>query len=108
MHAVHSIVAGMTGRPSVRFARPTGAGRIRRLGLAGAAGFEPAAARATVLRRPDLAVPALGRPAWRTATSAPATPRGGASRPSVTMHWARSARQRADRRAGAAPASWPG
>ncbi len=108
MHAVHSIIAGMTGRPSVRFARSAADGRIRRLGLAGVAGFEPAAARATVLRRSDLAAPAVGRPAWRTAASAPATPRGGAPRPSVTMHWARSARQRADRRAGAAPASWPG
>lgn len=108
MHAVHSLIAGMTGRPALHFARPSADPRIRRLGLSGPAGFEPVASRATVLRRPDRAVLAADRPEWRAASAAPIGLRRGAPRPSVTMHWARSARRRADRRAGAAPASWPG
>ncbi len=103
-----SVVASLANRPVTRFVRPSVGYRTRRMGLRAFLTFTPAPSGATVLRRADLG-PIVGRRNdWRSAVPTPPPARVGAPRPSVSIHWAHSARGRADRRSSAAATPWRG
>lgn len=103
-----SVVASLANRPVTRFVRPTVGVGTRRMGLRAFTTFTPAPSGATVLRRADLG-PIVGRRSdWRSAVPAPPPARGGAPRPSVSIHWARTVRPRADRRMSPATTPWRG
>ena len=61
----HSIAAKYAARPVASFVRPTSRVRERRLGLRVRGSFQPASARATVLRRADLPPLVRLRASWR-------------------------------------------
>ena len=65
----HSIAAKYAARPAARFVRPSSRTRERRLGLRPSGSLQPAAARATVLRRPDVAPLTHLRAGWRAITA---------------------------------------
>lgn len=103
----HSIAAKYAARPAARFVHPSTRARERRLGLRAAGSFQAAAARPTVLRRADGSVLARLRGGWRAFRAArPLRPTDGRPRPTIAMHWARSARAGTDRRSSAATAPW--
>ncbi len=103
-----SIAAKLAARPSARFVGRQMGTRERRLGLRSFGTFQPASARATVLRRADLGPYLQLRASWRAIAPAQATrPTRGGPRPAVAMHWSGSPVRDA-RRSGVAPASWRG
>ena len=105
----HSIAAKYAARPAARFVRPSARTRERRLGLRPSGSLVPAAARATVLRRPDVAPLTHLRAGWRAITPATgATSTGGDLRPVVQMRWATSVRTGTAGRSSAASAPWRG
>jgi hypothetical protein len=103
-----SLAAKYAIRPVTRFVRPATQGRMRRMGLRSFGSFIPAPAAATVLRRVDVEPLAGLRSGGRGALPTQPRARSGAPRPSVSIHWAHSARARADRRTTAAATPWRG
>jgi len=105
----HSIAAKYAARPAARFVRSSSRTRERRLGLRPSGSLQPAAAGATILRRPDVAPLTHLRAGWRAITPASgAASTGGDLKPVVVMHWANNGRPGTARRSSAAPAPWRG
>ena len=103
-----SIAARFAVRPSARFVGRQMGTRERRLGLRSFGSFQPAPARATILRRADLGPYLQLRASWRAiAPARSARPMRGGPRPAVTMHWAGGPARDA-RRSGVASAPWRG
>jgi len=105
----HSIAAKYAARPAARFLRSSSRTRERRLGLRPSGSIQPAAGRATILRRPDVAPLTHLRAGWRAITPASgATSTGADLRQRVVLHWASNGRPGTARRSSADPAPWRG
>ena len=103
----HSIAAKYAARPAARFVCASPRARQRRLGLRTATTFRAVPARATVLRRPDLAPLARLKASWRSVEAVrPRRPQSGRIRPVVSMHWARPSGPVRESRSSAASAPW--
>jgi hypothetical protein len=103
----HSIAAKYAARPAARFVRTSSRARERRLGLRTAPTFRAVPARATVLRRPDLAPLLRLRASWRSIQAArPRRAPSGRIRPVVSMRWSRPSGPARESRSSAASAPW--
>ena len=105
----HSIAAKYAARPAARFVRSASRTRERRLGLRPSGSLQPAAGRATVLRRPDVAPLTHLRAGWRAITPAGGAASTGADlRQRVLMRWTTDGRPGTATRSSAASAPWRG
>ncbi len=103
----HSIAAKYAARPAARFVRASSRTREPRLGLRTAATFRAVPARATVLRRPDLAPLLRLRASSRSIQAAgPRRSSLGLIRPVVSMRWSRPSGPVRESRSSAASAPW--
>jgi len=103
----HSIAAKYAARPAARFVHASSRARERRLGLRTAPTFRAVPARATVLRRPDLAPLLRLHAPWRSIQATrPRRSTSGRVRPVVSMHWSRPSGPVRESRSSAASAPW--
>jgi hypothetical protein len=103
----HSIAAKYAARPAAHFVRTSSRARQPRLGLRTSPIFRAVPARATVLRRLDLAPLLQMRASWRSIQAAPRRPASsGRIRPVVSMRWSRPSGRARDSRSSAASAPW--
>ena len=103
----HSIAAKYAARPAARFVCASPRARQQRLGLRTTSTFRAVPARATVLRRPDLAPLLRLRASWRSVQAArPGRPQSGRIRPVVSMRWSRPSGPVRESRSSAASAPW--
>lgn len=103
----HSIAAKYAARPAAHFVRVPSRARERRLGLRATVTFRAVPARATVLRRPDVAPLLRLRASWRSVKAArPRRTSSGRIRPVVSMHWSRPSGPVRESRSSAASAPW--